>query len=72
MQKHIEKKFTSSKWAAILGLKFINLSGFPSKEYFEKVYVKKEDFLGYASNCKVEKPSSLSRREAVKMLKKLV
>ena len=66
-----KKKLTGKDWSSNLSIRFIDISGFPNEDYFNKVYIDKETFLLYASNCSIEKPLTVSRREASKLKNKL-
>ncbi len=67
----LSNKKTSKNWSKSLNLKFINIAGFPSSDFFDKVAVSVEDFLAMAAQCEVEKPQITSRREASKLKKTL-
>ena len=64
-------KLTGKSWAHKFNIKFIDLKGFPSPEYFNKVATNIEDFTGFAALCEVEKPEIVTRRDANKLKKTL-
>ena len=67
-----QTKRTSAAWARLYGVDLLDYVGFPSLDYFNKVYINSTDFLTMAGNCKINRPENATRRDASKLKRKLM
>jgi len=62
-------KKISYLWTVDLGIKFLDVRGFPSEKFYNEVLISKMDFLNYAAGCEIERPATQTRRESSKLKK---